>query len=119
MAMHFALSRPGSRAATRGQTDVVDFVSSNAVDLILLDIDSSLLAGLALAAHIRAAGRARNARACAVLVAATSSECKLLDCLVGGSAIKDVLQMPCDGLHFADRVDLWCPAADRLISACR
>lgn len=119
LATQFVLSHPGSRAVSCGQTDIVGFVSSNAVDLVLFDIDSSLLAGFALAAHVRAADRARNAREYTVLVAATSSECKYLDCLVGGSAINDALKMPCDGLQFADRVDLWCPVVARRVGSCR
>ena len=75
LALHFVLSRPGARAVRCGQAEVVGFLGSNAVDLILLDIDSSLLAGLALAAHLRAAQRGRGAGAGAALVAATSSEC--------------------------------------------
>ena len=119
MAMHFVLSHPWSRAVICGKTDAVGFMSSNAVDLILLDIDSSLIAGLALAAHLRAADRARNPRGDAVLVAVTLSDCKFQDCLVGGSAINGVLKMPCDAPHFAHCVDLWCPAADRRFSSSR
>ena len=111
----FVLSYPGWRAVSCGQTDVVGFVSSNAVDLVLLDIDSSLLAGFALAALVRAADRARNASGHSVIVAATSSKCMYLDCLVGGSAINGVLKMPCDGVQFADRVDLWCRVVDRRV----
>ena len=111
LATRFVRSRPGWRAVVCGQADMVSFVSSNSVDLILLDVDSSLLAGLALAAHLRAADRGRDARGDAVLVAVTSSECKYQDCLACGSAVNGVLKMPCDALHFANRVDLWCPAA--------
>lgn len=111
LAINFVRSRPGSRAVPCGQADVVDFVSSNAVDLILLDIDASLFAGLALAAHVRAAERRCDACRLAVIVACTSSECRFRDCLVGGGAIGGVLKLPCDDPFFADCVDAWCAAA--------
>lgn len=111
LAIDFVLSHPGSRAVPCGQADVVDFVGSNAVDLILLDIDASLFAGLALAAHVRAAERRRDSCRSAVIVASTSSECRFRDCLVGGGAISGVLKVPCDGQFFADCVDAWCAAA--------
>jgi CheY-like chemotaxis protein len=113
LATNFVLSHPGSRTVSGGQADIVDFVGSNAVDLVLLDVDCSLLAGFELASHLRAAGRVRNACGYTVLVAATSSECKYLDCSVGGSAIDGVLKMPCDVLQFADRVALWCSVVER------
>jgi len=119
LAMHFVLSRPGSRAMDCDQADIVGVVGSNAVDLVLFDVDSSLLAGFALAAHLRAADRACNAPGYAMLVAATSSESKYLDCHVGGSAIDGVLKMPCDVLQFADRIDLWCAAADHRVGSSR
>jgi len=112
LAMHFVLSHPGSRAMDCDQADIVGVVGGNAVDLVLFDVDSSLLAGFALAARLRAADRACNAPGYAMLVAATSSESKYQDCQVGGSAINGVLKMPCDVLQFADRIDRWCPAAD-------
>ena len=117
LATHFVLSHPGSRAVRCDKTDVVDFVSGNAVDLILLDIEASLLAGLALAAHVRAAERRRDDCRCAVIVASTCSECKFRDSLVAGSAINGVLKMPCGGPYFADCVEFWCPAADRRIAS--
>jgi CheY-like chemotaxis protein len=111
LARHFVLSHPGSRSVACGKADVVGFVGSNAVDLVLLDVDESVMAGFALAADLRAADRARRARGYAVLVAATTCECKYGDCLVGGSAINGVLKMPCDFLRFVVRVELWCSAA--------
>lgn len=119
LAAQFVLSHPGSRAVSCGYPNILGFVSGNAVDLLLLDIDSSLLAGFAMAAHVRAAVRARSAGGYTVLVAATSSECKYLDCLVGGSAFNRVLKMPCDGLKFADLVDRWCPVVDFRVSSCQ
>lgn len=119
LSAQFVLSHPGSRAVSCSHPNIVGFVDSNAVDLVLLDIDASSIAGFSLAAHVRAAVRARHAGGYTVLVAATSSECKYLDCLVGGSAINGVLKMPCDVLQFADLVDLWCPAVRRRVGSCQ
>jgi CheY-like chemotaxis protein len=110
LAMKFADSRAGARAYVCAQADAVGFVARNVVDLILLDVDASLMAGFVLAAQIRAAARGRDARGSAAIVAATSSECKFQDCLVGGSAIDGALRMPCDFRLFTACVNRWCLA---------
>jgi CheY-like chemotaxis protein len=112
LAMDFAISRPGARSYFCAQADAVDFVRRRAVDLILLDVDASLMAAFVLAAHIRAADRGRGACRSVAIAAFTSSECKFQDCLVGGSAIDGALKMPCDFRLFVDCLDRWCLADD-------
>lgn len=112
LAIDFVMARPGARSFHRGRANVVDFACVAAVDLILLDVDSSLMDGLVLAAHIRAAQRGcgRESGGAVVIVAATSSDCKFRDCLVGGSALDSALKMPCDARMFAACVEGWCRA---------
>ena len=77
------LGRPESApVAANARAHGIVQANSHAVALILLDIDSSLLAGLALAAHLPTAERGRHARGYAVLVGSTSSACKSPDCVV-------------------------------------
>ena len=112
LAIDFAISRPGVRSYFCAQADAVDFVRGRAVDLILLDVDGSLMAAFVLAAQIRAACRVRDACGSVAIVAATSSECRFQDCLVGGSAIDGALKTPCDFARFGECVDHWCLAED-------
>ena len=112
LATDFVNSHPGASSYFCAQADAVDFVCGRAVDLILLDVDVSLMAGFVLAAYIRAADRGRDDCGSVAIVAATSSECKFQDCLVGGSAIDGALKMPCDSRVFGDCVDRWCLADD-------
>ncbi len=113
LAMDFAVSRPGAHYFSCLQADVVGLVGRRAVDLILLDVDGSLMEAFVLAAHIRAADRGRDACGCVAIVAATASESRFQDCLVGGNAIDGALKMPCDSRLFADCVDRWCLADSR------
>ena len=80
LAMKFVASRPGARSYSCAQAHAVDMVRSTAVDLVLLDVDASLMTGFVLAAHIRAADRGRNDGRRAAILAATSSQCKFKDC---------------------------------------
>jgi CheY-like chemotaxis protein len=112
LATDFVNSRPGARSHFCAQADAVDFVCGRAVDLILLDVDVSLIAGFVLAAHLRAADRRRHDCGLVAIVAATSNECKFQDCLVGGSALDGAFKMPCDSRLFGDCVDRWCLSDD-------
>lgn len=112
LAMHFAASRPGARAHHCAHADVLAVVRAMAIDLVLLDVDALLMTGFVLAAQIRAADRGRHDGKSAVIVATTSSQCKFLDCHVGGSAIEGVLKMPCNLALFETFVDRWCLAGN-------
>ena len=108
LAMRFVVARPGARSHYRAQWEVEDMVCRTAVDLVLLDVDASVMAAFVLAAHIRAADRRRNAIGSLAIVATTFCECKLRECLVPGSAINGAMKMPCDFTLFADFIDGWC-----------
>jgi len=108
LATDFVRFRPGARLHFCAQSDAVDFVCKNSVDLILFDVEGSLMTAFVLAAHMRASDRRRDACGAVAIVAAISSECKFQDCLVGGSAIDGALKMPCDARLFAECVDQWC-----------
>ena len=110
--MHFVVSRPGARLKCCAQADVVGMVRRTAVDLILLDVDTSLMAGFVLAAHVRAADRGRDACCSATIAAVTSSERNFRECLEGGSAIEGVLKLPSNLMHFGNFVDRWCLVDD-------
>ena len=118
LAMHFVASRPGARSHRCAQAHVLDVVRSTPIDLILLDVDASLMAGFVLAAHIRAADRERNDSKSAAIVAATSSLRKFRECHAGGSAIEGVLKMPCDFTLFESFVDRWWLANDFATEQC-
>lgn len=105
LAMDFASSRPRARSYCCAAADCVDFVPTRAVDLIVLGVDGSVMAGFVLAAQLRTADIGRGSVA---IVAATSSECTFQDCLVIGSAIDGALKVPCDLQLFAGCVDRWC-----------
>lgn len=118
LAMHFVASRPGTRSLHCAHACVVGVVRRTEVDLILLDVDASLMAGFVLAAHIRAADRARDDSKSAAIVATTSSLRNFRECHAGGSAIAGVLKMPCNARLFADFVDRWCLADEFAAAQC-
>ena len=112
LAMDFMASRAGGRTICGARADVVNILCTTAVDLILLDVDASLMAGFVLAAHLRAADRERDDGRCAAIVATTYSQSRFRECLGGASAIEGALKMPCDSTLFADFVDTWCRVHD-------
>lgn len=108
LSIRVLFSRLGACAVGCAQADALRFAGRRAFDLILMDVDASLLAGFALAAQIRALERRRDDLNAAALVACTSSECKYRDCLVGGSAFDGAAKMPRDLRSVAACVDRWC-----------
>jgi CheY-like chemotaxis protein len=91
LAMCLIVSHSHSRARAFhcAPADAVDVARAAAIDLILLNVDASLMESFVLAAHLRAADRGRTGGRSTAIVAFSSSNCKLQDCLVGGRPLME------------------------------
>lgn len=93
-----------------GASEVMRLVGAQRFDLVLIDVDHSVLEGMTTAARIRGIerGQARPDRPPMPLVACASHESSYRDCLFAGSGLSGALKMPWTTASVAACLEHWC-----------